>query len=607
MTPNLFRPVIDAPKAPPADLQNSSRFAGKASDHELAPTEQSRPTKVLIIAPAWIPSVIVGILNPLEQLERRGELRLRLKPAVASFVTERDIAWCDVVVFCRACQISDLRWLYAAKRRHKRVIYDIDDNFEEIPLTTRLGVFHRAFFRLHVVRRFYALADITRVYSPRMQQLAQQHGARVRLERSYFDASIIAGRVAQRREGMIRIAYPSGRIDEPQLERMLYEAMRQVLLRYSGRVELHLWRKLPRPLLGVPGVVLHRDEKGYKKFVRDFHDLGCDIGVAPLLDEPFYHSKTNTKYRELGGCGVAGVYSNTAPYVDCVVDGRNGLLVDNTVEAWVGGITRLIDEPDLGADIARRARLDVLSNYAMGDAVRSFQSSIRESLEVPFQPCDWIYAHDVMVSVALVTSRQPAIVEVDKWPLDRPKLLAKAVAALRGELYKALDAPTMAVRPDVGQQASVVVFLVDCGEDLVAAIELLKCCNSAIFDLTRLDIDAGDLSAALRGAADLCPLRLIVANEQTMLIAIARELNLPCLTISRASALQVETSVASYPAAYLDGIERHIRFGTKRRQFRVVAAVLNRSKRAVALLGGCLHRLEQLWYFGRWMLGGRPL
>ena len=110
---------------------------------------------VLIILPGFIPSSIIGILRPLTSLESHGEINLRARPSRTSLFLYSDIDWCDIAVFCRNCETSDLMTLYELKRKGKKVVYEIDDNFQEISLNTDIGVYHRVFFRQHTLKRFF--------------------------------------------------------------------------------------------------------------------------------------------------------------------------------------------------------------------------------------------------------------------------------------------------------------------------------------------------------------------------------------------------------------------------------------------------------------------
>jgi glycosyltransferase involved in cell wall biosynthesis len=52
-----------------------------------------------------------------------------------------------------------------------------------------------------------------------------------------------------------------------------------------------------------------------------------DIGVAPLADVPFNHSKSNIKYLELSAVGIPTIASDITPYGQTIKHEKNGLLI----------------------------------------------------------------------------------------------------------------------------------------------------------------------------------------------------------------------------------------------------------------------------------------
>jgi hypothetical protein len=128
------------------------------------------------------------------------------------------------------------------------------------------------------------------------------------------------------------------------------------------RVEAHFWG--PRPPAELPAARHHAVVHDYDRFLRRFSAAGFEIGLAPLADDIFHRSKTNTKFREYGACGIAGVYSDVEVYSDCVRHGETGLLVANDGEAWYRALRRLVDDVDLREKIQRQARVEVERHYS---------------------------------------------------------------------------------------------------------------------------------------------------------------------------------------------------------------------------------------------------
>ena len=116
-----------------------------------------------------------------------------------------------------------------------------------------------------------------------------------------------------------------------------------------------------------------KGKSDYPHFVEWLQEtVDWDLALAPIEDTPINRSKSNIKYLEYTGLNVPGVYSNIGPYKETIVDGKTGLIAENTVESWQNNIIKLIEDEDLREDILRNAREDIKSNYLLDDVVQSW-------------------------------------------------------------------------------------------------------------------------------------------------------------------------------------------------------------------------------------------
>lgn len=511
---------------------------------------------VLAVLPGFIPSTIIGVLRPLADLERQGEIKLRVRLSSLTILISHDINWCDVAVFCRNCEIKDLSVLYELKRKGKKIVYEIDDNFEEIPLTTYIGLHHRAFFRLHVLKRFFSLSEVTRVYSDRIFQRVVSHGGHPQVIRSYFDRSIVNGLSRRTPDGVTRIAYPTGRIDDDKLEETVFSAVRVILEKHAGKIEFHLWRSsVPRQLSGVSGVVLNKGVRSYEKFIQSFFQAGFDIGLAPGVDTPFFHSKTNNKYREFGGCGVAGIYSNFPPYTNSVTHEYSGLLVGGSTEEWVAAIERLMLDVKLRAWIVKNAAYDVRSNYSFESAVESWRECLRLLKEFKSEVPEWIPLSKQRPLYAQVHLRSSN--EVD----HRYEYLKLSIGALPMATLLHFNSASEYLKSPVRPFLAASIFIISNKKELEPLSVLLPLQSfGAIVDLTTYGDDVGCAVSYLREVASGVPMTFLVTHEHTKASAIATVQDC-VLVANRFSPIAQEFSLEGYPAAYLELVERYIHLG----------------------------------------------
>lgn len=68
---------------------------------------------------------------------------------------------------------------------------------------------------------------------------------------------------------------------------------------------------------------------------------GRHIGLAPLLDIPFNHARSYTKFFDIHRSGAVGIFSPQSACAEIIEHNRDGLIVELDQEAWINAITEL--------------------------------------------------------------------------------------------------------------------------------------------------------------------------------------------------------------------------------------------------------------------------
>ena len=92
---------------------------------------------VLAILPGLIPSTLINVATPLIDLHKAHLVKARVK--LELFVSDRDIAWSDLVVLCRNVEPARAHWFWKVIKSEKPFVYDVDDNFFELDFDTPSG------------------------------------------------------------------------------------------------------------------------------------------------------------------------------------------------------------------------------------------------------------------------------------------------------------------------------------------------------------------------------------------------------------------------------------------------------------------------------------
>ncbi len=315
--------------------------------------------KVLCIVPAVDAPFVINIQQPFEILKSRGTLSFSVKMEEHALMS--DIVGHDVIFFFRNSSPAILKLLHFSKLAGKLVIYSVDDNFFELASSEK-GPMDALLLDAH--SRYMRKSDIVLVYSePMVERASQLNPNVIKMLPGGIDFSTFSG-VERRRDkkNKIRIIYATSRFGNDILSKLFLPALIKILTEYAGRVEMDLWGFRPAELEGIPGVS-YAQKMDYLTYIRRLYAENFDIGLAPLKDDLFHQSKTNTKFRDYGACDIAGIYSNVDVYSNCVSDGKTGLVVQNTDEAWYRAMKKLIDDEILRESIKKNAHRYVRANY----------------------------------------------------------------------------------------------------------------------------------------------------------------------------------------------------------------------------------------------------
>ncbi len=92
---------------------------------------------------------------------------------------------------------------------------------------------------------------------------------------------------------------------------------------------------------------------------------GGGIGIAPLMDSEFNRAKSPIKFFDYTALGLTSVCSDLSVYQGVVRNANNGMLCENSVEAWFDSLCRLIDNPDFSYGLYKQAHKELWENYTL--------------------------------------------------------------------------------------------------------------------------------------------------------------------------------------------------------------------------------------------------
>ena len=245
----------------------------------------------------------------------------------------------------------------------RALVYDADDDVLDYPNWTGLG--RAAGRERDLVLRLLSIADLVTAATSVLAGRLQPHtrGA-VRVVRNAVDPAWYAGTPRPGLPGNPRVVYHGVpvRLRDYQVARPAIESvassvpgLRRVWLGASGE---------PRIAACMDEVLPWVD--GLAGFGGALVAARPDIGLAPLLDEPFNRAKSELHWLEYAMAGaptVAAAFDGPGPY-DVLHDGVDGLLARTSAD-WERHLRSLAASPALRTDLAGRARERVLADYTV--------------------------------------------------------------------------------------------------------------------------------------------------------------------------------------------------------------------------------------------------
>ena len=320
------------------------------------------PPCVLAVLPGLFPSTVINVAKPLLRLHEAAAIDLDL--SFQFVVRRRQLARTDVLVLCHTIDPAHAWILDCARDAGTPLVYDIDENLFEPPPGVPGLDFHRAPERQAAIRQCLRQASLVRTYAPALKRYLEPYSSNVVRVDGPIDWRLVPSQPPTRSADRVRLVYATSRMQDS-IGYTLAAPLRRVLTEHPD-VEVTIWGPRLAELGAHPRMQYRDFVRNYDRYFEQFARAGFDIGLAPLPTDLWYECKTATKVRDYAACRIAGIYSDTEVYRDCVTDGVTGLLVPPNEEAWVAAMGRLIGDAALRRQIQERAEAYARERYGPG-------------------------------------------------------------------------------------------------------------------------------------------------------------------------------------------------------------------------------------------------
>lgn len=217
--------------------------------------------------------------------------------------------------------------------------------------------------RLNSIEKACELADMVTVTQPHLADVFRQYNHNVVCLPNCVDPALWRKLPLKRaNENEIRLFWAGGcshYVDWLHLVHPLKEVMEKyhnVKLVVMGQAFEATLKELPRDRVEIHPWV------HFEAYPMRVSILDPDISLIPLDDNEFNRCKSNIKWVEMAAMGIPSVVSAVSPYIEHY-NGENMVAVDNDHDAWVEGISTLIEDRILAAKIGGAAQRTVLDKF----------------------------------------------------------------------------------------------------------------------------------------------------------------------------------------------------------------------------------------------------
>ena len=314
-------------------------------------------SNVLLISNSLIPSVLLCGHFQLQYLSKQKKINYKF--ASSRRIKKKVIDWADIIVFVRS-ESSVEKIIAQELKGIKHLVYVLDDDLLNLPDYVSSAKYYKI-PRIH--NNIISIMNSCDSFLTTSRVLLEKYGKGFK-NAFLIDEPSLQNKVNNKDNEKVKIGF-AGSIDRAQdINVILEETIKEIINKYKDSVEIEFMGAKPTIVDEYKlNYIPYQDS--YQKYIEKMSELNWDIGLAPMPISDFHSCKYINKYVEYASFGIAGIYSNCAPYIYGIRNGENGLLVDNKCKDWVEAISSLIDSKKLREKISDNAVKEAKTKYSL--------------------------------------------------------------------------------------------------------------------------------------------------------------------------------------------------------------------------------------------------
>lgn len=297
-----------------------------------------KPKHILVVSPNPHSTLTeIRLLLPLGEYVKKygGEV----KAINCNNFREDMLDWADIVIPHREISTVGFEFLKIAKKREIPIVYDIDDLLTELPQES-LQIVTPAMSTL--MKSSMWLADkITCTTSILRTQLEKISDNVTVIPNICIPVEKISPAKDRQYDGPCTLVIASS---DTMLNAFIYPVIHVLMKKIKG-LKLVAIGNIASKFTGMKNAELHGlcSEHQFQKIL---HNVQNGIGLIPLQEGLFFSCKSPIKVWHYSVCGIVSVASDVSPYSGVIDNGKSGVLVENSPDAWCAAVIDLILHPE---------------------------------------------------------------------------------------------------------------------------------------------------------------------------------------------------------------------------------------------------------------------
>jgi len=306
----------------------------------------------------------------------------------------------DVILVQRTAveQTNVNQLIEACNKASVPIVYELDDN---LLATASMKEFSKEYaLKITMIKQFLRAAKVVTVSTKKLGDSLQEFNPNINVVPNYISEKVwfkcrngwedpeeILQRASLKKSEYLKIVYIGTYTHRKNLA-IISNVLKRAVEELGVKVVLIGVQNPKMDSSFFDRIIVPDSCKNYPMFVQWLKEISdWDIGVAPLDRTLLSEGKSYLKYLEYACLGLPGIYSSKSVYEDIVVDGRTGLLSENTEDAWWAVLRRLIENPELRDEIRINALKDVVDSHLLRSGILTWIQPLLNVTWYQWIPC----------------------------------------------------------------------------------------------------------------------------------------------------------------------------------------------------------------------------